>query len=153
MFEQILPCPICKQSFHLNEIYTYQVVKNMRLNSISMRMFLRVKFICSQTGCGESYPLETIHHHEMFEWPHRSIICPVQGWQFIHNVETVMIHLIYCLFHLLYYARCKSLYNVSVLTHNCNVITSQCAIPLVFKYYHNNSPSNHLHKFVFVKTN
>ena len=79
MFEKILPCPICKQSCHLNEIYTYQVEKNKRPNSISMRMFPRVKFICSHAGCRESYPLEKIHHHEMFECPHRSILCPAQG--------------------------------------------------------------------------
>ena len=52
MFEKILPCPICKQSCYLNEIYTYQVEKNKRPNSISMRMFPRVKFICSHAGCG-----------------------------------------------------------------------------------------------------
>ena len=52
MFEKILYCPICKQSCHLNEIYTYQVENNKRQNSISMRMFQRVKFICSHAGCG-----------------------------------------------------------------------------------------------------
>ena len=65
MFEKMLLCPICKQSCHLNEIYSYQVEKNKRPNSISMRMFQRVKFICSYAGCGKSYPLENIHHHEM----------------------------------------------------------------------------------------
>ena len=39
MFEKILPCPICKQSCHLNEIYTYQVKNNKRPNFISMKMF------------------------------------------------------------------------------------------------------------------
>ena len=57
MFEKILHCPICKQSCHLNKIYTYQVENNKRMNSISMKMFTRVKFICSHTGCEESYPL------------------------------------------------------------------------------------------------
>ena len=30
MFEKLFPCLICKQSCHLNEIYTYQVEKNKR---------------------------------------------------------------------------------------------------------------------------
>ena len=34
MFEKLFPCPICKQSCHLNEIYKYQVEKNKRPNSI-----------------------------------------------------------------------------------------------------------------------
>ena len=90
-----------------------------------MRMFQKAKFICTYAGCGKSYPLETIHHHEMFECPHRSILCPAHGCQFINNVETVIIYSINCPFHLLYCAICKSLYNVSVLTHDCNVIKSQ----------------------------
>ena len=106
MFEKILPCPICKQSCHLNEIYTYQVVKNKRPNSISMRMFPRVKFFCSHGGCGKSYPLEKIHHHEMFECPHQSILCSAQVCQFINYVEIVISHSINCSFHLLYCAIC-----------------------------------------------
>ena len=127
--------------------------KNKRPNSISIRIFPRVKFICFHTGCGESYPLEKIHHHDMFECPHRSILCPAQGCQFINNVETVIIHSINCPFHLLYCAICKSLYTVSVLTHDCNVIKSQCTIPSVFKYYQNISPPNHLLKDAFLRTN
>ena len=153
MFEKLFPCPICKQSCHLNEIYTYQVKKNKRLNSISMKMFKRAKFICSYAGCGVSYPLEKIHHHEMFECPHRSILCPAQGCRFINNVETVIIHSINCPIHLLYCALCKSLYNVSVLTHDCNVIKSQRSICSYFKYYHKNSIPNHSHKDVFLRTN
>ena len=118
MFEKLFSCPICKQSCHLNDIYTYQVEKNKRLNSISMKMFTRAKFIFSYAGCGVSYPLEKIHHHEMFECPHRSIICFAQGCRFINNVETVIIHSINCHFHLLYCALCKLLYNVSVRTHD-----------------------------------
>ena len=93
----------------------------------------------------ESYPLEKIHHHEMFECPYQSILCPAQGCQFINNVETVIFRSINCPFHLLYCAICKSLYNVSVLTQNCNVIKSQRTIPSVFKYYHNISRPNHSH--------
>ena len=151
LFEKILPCPICKKSCHHNEIYTYQLEKNKRPNSILMRMFSRVKFICSHAGCGKSYPLEKIHHHEMFECSHRSILCPAQFCQFINNVETVIIHSINCPFHLLYCAICKSLYNVSVLTHDCNVIKSQCEIPSIFKCYHDISPPNHSHKDVFLE--
>ena len=84
-------------------------------------MFKQAKFICSYAGCGKSYPIEKIHHHEMFECPHRSILCFAQGCQFINNVETVIIHSINSPIHLMYYAICKSLYNVSVLTHDCNV--------------------------------
>ena len=58
MFEKLFPCPICKQSCHLNEINTYQVKKNKRPNSILMKMFKRAKFICSYTWFGVSYPLE-----------------------------------------------------------------------------------------------
>ena len=145
MFEKLFPCPICKQSCPLNEIYTYQVEMTKRPNSISMRMFKSVKFICSYAGCGRSYPLETIQHHEMFECPHRSILCPAQGCLFINNVETVIIHSINCPVHLLYCALCKSLYNVSVLTHDCNVIKFQRSIPSYFKYYHENPPPNHSH--------
>ena len=42
---------------------------------------------------------------------------------------------------------------MSVLTHDCNVIKSQRSIPLLFKYYHDNSPPNNSHKDVFLKTN
>ena len=121
MFEKLILCPICKQFCRLNEIYTYQVKMIKRPNSISMRMFKSVKFICSYAGCGVSYSLETIHHHEMFECPQRSILCPAKGCRFINNVETVIIHSINCPFHLLYCALCKYLYNVTVLTHDCNV--------------------------------
>ena len=92
MFKKLFPCPICRQSCHLNKIYKYQVGKNNRPKSISMKMFKRAKFICSYAGCGVSYPLEKIHHHEMFECPHRSILCPAQCCRFINNVETVIIH-------------------------------------------------------------
>ena len=111
------------------------------------------KFICSYAGCGVSYPLEKIHHHEMFEFTHRSILYPAQGCRFINNVETVIIHSINCPVHLLYCGLCTSLYNVSVLTHDCNVIKSQRSIPSYFKYYHENSPSNNSHKDVFLRTN
>ena len=153
MFEKLFPFPICKQSCRLNEIYTYQVEKTKGPNSISMRMFKRVKFICSYAGCERSYPLEKIHHHEMFECPHRSILCPAQGCLFINNVETVIIHSINCPFHLLYCAFCKSLYNVSVLTHVSNVIISQRSTPSYFKYYHENSPPTHSHIDIFLRTN
>ena len=153
MFEKMFPFPICKQSCRLNKIYTYQVEKTKRQNSISMRLFKRVKFICSYAGCGRSYLLETIYHHEMFECPHRNILCFAQSCRFINNVEAVIIHLINCPFHLLYCALCKSLYNVSVLTHDCNVIISQRSIPSYFKYYNENSPPNHSHKDIFVRTN
>ena len=124
LFEKMFPCPICKQSCCINKIYTYQLEKRKRPNSISMKMFTKVKFICSYAGCGKSYPLKKIYHHKMFECPHRSILCPAQSCQFINIVETVIIHSINCLFHLLYCAICKSLSNMSVLTHDCNVIKS-----------------------------
>ena len=153
MFEKMFPCLICKQSSSLYEIYTYQLEKNKRPNSISMRMFNSVKFICSYAGCGRFYPLETIHHHEMFKCFHRSILCPAQSCRFINNVETVIIHSINCPFYLLYCTFCKSLYNVSVLTNDCYVIISQSSIPSYFKYYHENSPPNHSHKDVYLRTN
>ena len=115
-------------------------------------MFKRAEFICSYARCGVSYPLEEIHHHEMFECPHWSILCPAQGCRFINNVQTVIIHSINYPFHLLYCALCKSLYNVSVLTHYCNVIKSQRSIPSYLKYYHENLPPNNSQKNVFLRT-
>ena len=91
-----------------------------------------------------------IHHHEMFECLHQSILCPAQGCKFINNMETVILHSIIWPFHLLYCAFCKSLCNVSILTHDCNVIKSQRSIPSMFKYYHENPPTNHFHKDVFL---
>ena len=100
-----------------------------------------------------SYELEKIHHHEMFECPHRSILCPAQGCRFIIKLKTVIIHSINCPFYLLYCSFCKSLYNVSVQTHDCNVIKSQRYSPSSFKYYHEYPPPNHSHKDVFLITN
>ena len=116
-----------------------------------MRMFKKAKFICTYARCGKSYPLKTKHHHKMFECPHRRILCPEQGCNFINNVKTVIIHSFNCHFHLLYCAICKSLYNVSVLTPNCNIIKSQRSIPSFYKYYHENLPANHLHKDIFLR--
>ena len=89
----------------------------------------------------------------MLECPHQSILCPAQGCRFINNVVTVLINSINCPFNLFYCAICKSLYNVSVLTHYCNIIKSQRSILSYFKYYHDNLPLNHLHKHIFLKTN
>ena len=93
-------------------------------------MFKKAKFICSYAGCGKSYPFEKIYHHEMFECIHRSILCLAQGCKFINKMETLILHFINCPFHLLYYVVCQSLYNMSVLTHDCNVIKTQCSICL-----------------------
>ena len=153
MFEKIFPCPICPQSCRLDEIYSYKVEKQNRPNSLSMRMFKKAKFICTNAGCGKSYLLKTIHHHEMFECPHQSILCFVQGCQFINNVESVIIHSIHFPFHLVYCAICKSLYNILVLTHNCNIIKSQRLSPSFFKYYHEYPPANHSHKDIFLRNN
>ena len=152
MFENIFPCPICQQSCRLDKIYSYKVEKKKRPNSISMRKFKKAKFICTYAGCGKSYLLETIPNHEMFECYYRSILCPAQGCKFINNVETVIIHSINWPFQLLYCAICKSLYNVSVLIHDCNVIKSQRSI-FFFKYYYENSPANYLHKDIFIRNN
>ena len=89
----------------------------------------------------------------MFECLYRSILCPAQGCQFINAVETGIMHFINCSFHLLNCATCKSLYNVSMLTHDCNVLKSQRSIHSLFTYYKNNSPPNHSHKDVFLSTN
>ena len=87
----------------------------------------------------------------MFECFHRSILCPAQGCKFINYVDTVIFHSINCPFHLLYCALCKSLCNVSVLTHDCNVIKFQRSNPSFFKYYHENPPANDFHKDVFLR--
>ena len=116
-------------------------------------MFKMVKFICSYAGCGKTYPLEKLHHYEIIECPHRSALCPSQGCQFIINVETVIIHSFNFLLHLLYYAICKLLYNMSVLTHDYNVIKSQSTIPSVVKYHYNKSPHYNSHKDVCHRAN
>ena len=64
----------------------------------------------------------------------------------------LIIHSINCPLHLLYCALCKSLYNVSVLTHDCNIIKSQHSIPLYFKYHENSLPY-YSHKDVYLWTN
>ena len=87
----------------------------------------------------------------MFECPHRSILCPAQGCRFIIILNTVIIHSINCPVYLLYCAFCKLLYNVSVLSHDCNVIKSLQLIPLYFKYYYENSPGNHSNNNIFLK--
>ena len=95
-----------------------------------MRLFKKTKLICTYTTCKKSYPFETLHHHEMFECPHRRILCPAQSCSIINNVETVNIYSINCPFYLLYCAICILLYNISVLTHDCNIIKSQRSIPI-----------------------
>ena len=107
------------------KIFLYKIEKHKRPNFIFMRMFNKAKIICSYAGCGKSYLLEKIHHHEMFECLNRSILCPAQGCKFINNMETVILHSINCPFYLLYCAFCISLCNVSVLTNDCNVIKFQ----------------------------
>ena len=150
-FDIIVPFPICKQSSRLNEIYTYKVEKNKRLNYDLMRIFKHTKFICSYEGCGMSYSLEIIQHYEMFECLYRSILCFAQCCKFINNVDTIIQHYINCPFHLLYCALFNLLCNVSVLTHDCNVIKSQRSIYSFFKYYYENPPANHFHKNVFLR--
>ena len=85
----------------------------------------------------------------MFECLHRSILCLAKGCKYIKNLETVIHHLINCPVHLLYCALCKSLWNVSVQTYDCNVIKSQRSIFSFLKYYHKNPKANHLHKMFF----
>ena len=65
----------------------------------------------------------------MFEYLYRSILCFAQRCKFINNVKTVILHSINCPLYLLYCVLCKSLCNVSGLTHDCNVIKSQRSIP------------------------
>ena len=84
----------------------------------------------------------------MFKFSHQNILCPAQSLQFINNVETVILQLINSIFYLLCCATCISLYNVSILIHDCNLIKSTS--PSIFKYYHNNLPPNHLNKDVFL---
>ena len=71
----------------------------------------------------------------------------------VNNVESIIIHSINCRFHLLYCTICKSLYNVSVLTHDCNIIKSLRPIPSFFKYYHENPPDSHLQKDILLRNN
>ena len=108
-------------------------------------MFNKAKFICSLSGCGQSFPLEQINHHEMYECFHQNIKCPAPYCKFINKLETVINHSIKCPFHLIYCSECKTLSNVSVLKHDCKVIQAQRTIPSDIKYYHENPPLNHSH--------
>ena len=151
MFDKIFSCSICQQSCRLDKIITYKVEKNKRPNSISMRMFKMAKFICSYSGCKKLYLFEKIHHHNIFECIHRRILYPAQSCKFINKMETVILHSINYPFHLLNCAFCKSLCNVSVLSHDCNVIKSQRSIPFFFKYYHEKPSANHFYRNVFFR--
>ena len=62
MFEKLFPCPICKQSCHLNEIFTYQVEKktsklyfNKTVQKSKVYLLLRKK--CSVSSIGKHPPL------------------------------------------------------------------------------------------------
>ena len=116
-------CLICQQSCRLNEIYSFKVKKKFQLyfneNVHKDKVYLQLRWIWTVL-C-----IRTIHHHEMFECPNRRILCPAKGCNFINNVETVIIYSISCPYNLLYCAICKLVYNVSVFTHDCNIIISQ----------------------------
>ena len=59
-----------------------------------MRMFKNQSlFALTQDGESPIY-WQKIHHDEMFECLHRSILCPAQGCKFINNMETVILHFI-----------------------------------------------------------
>ena len=131
----------------------HKVETKKPLDSISIRMFRKAKFIWSYACCGKFYPLEKIQYHKMFECPYRSMLYLAQACQFINNVKTANIRSIICPFHLLHCAIFTSLYNVSVFTDDCNVIKSQRTILSVFKNYHNILRPNHSHKQVFLRKN
>ena len=144
-FKLIITCLTCRQDCCMYEIYTYQVEKLKRPDSISMRIFNKAQFICSIQGCGQSFLLEQINHHEMYECLHRNIQCAVSYCKFINKLEAVINHSIKCLFHLIYCAKYKTLSNVSVLKHDCKFIQALRTIPSDIKYYHEYPPLNHSH--------
>ena len=84
-------------------------------------MFKTTRFIFFYAECEKSHLLNKIYHYEIFEYLHRNILrsatCNV-----INNVHTVIFYFINCRFYLIYFTLCESLCNVSVSTHNCNVI-------------------------------
>ena len=108
-------------------------------------MFNKAKFICSILGCGQSFLLEQINHHEMYECFHRYIQCPVPYFKFNYKLVIVINHSIKCCFHQIYCAEFETLSNVSVLTHDCKVIQAQRTIPSDITYYHENQQLNHSH--------
>ena len=114
-------------------------------------MFNSTKFICSISGCGQSFPLEQINHYEMYEYPCRNIQCLAPYCKFITVLETVINHYIKCAFHLIYCAECKTFSNVLVLKHDCKVIQAQRTFPFDIKFYHENPPLNHLHGDVLLR--
>ena len=87
----------------------------------------------------------------MFEYTNQKILCPAEGCKFINNLETVIIHTINSFVHMLQSAICKSFYNVSVLTHDCNVIKSQHLIHSFIKYYHVKPPPGHSQKNIYFR--
>ena len=117
-----------------------------------MRMFKNSKFICSNAGCKQSFPLEKIHHHEMNECNERCIRCPAPYCQFTNKLETELNHTIKCLFHLIYCGGCNTLSNLAVLTHDCKEINAQQTLPSKLKYFYEHPPPNHLHGDVFLGT-
>lgn len=80
----------------------------------------------------------------MFECFHCSILCLAQKCRFNNKLKTVIIHSINCPYHLFNCALCTSKYNVSYVTHECDVIKSQRLICSNFKYYNENLLPNYL---------
>ena len=121
-FKLIITCPTCRHDSFMYEIYTYQVKKIIRPDSISMWLFNKAKFISFIQECGQSVLLKQINHHVIYECRHRNIQCTAQFCKFINKLETVTNHSIECPFYLIYCAKCKTLSNVFVLKHDCKVI-------------------------------
>ena len=53
-----------------------------------MRMFNKAKLICSIQRCGQSFLLEQINYHEMYECLNRNIQCYAPYCKFIIKLET-----------------------------------------------------------------
>ena len=115
-----------------------------------MRMFNKAKLICSINGYGQSFSLEQINHHEMYEWLHRNIQCPAPYCKFINKLDTVINHSIKYPFYIIYCVECKTLSNISVLNQYCKVIQAQRTIYSNIKYYHKNPPLKHSHANVLL---
>ena len=98
-----------------------------------MKMFKEALFVCEHAGCGQTFSLDTINHHELYNCKNRRIYCPAHRCYFISRVESVIAHSIQCPFHMIYYANCNISYNNFAHEHECKI---QKGDQLIFRPEH-----------------
>ena len=118
--------------------------QNLLYNIVVQHLYNNIVRFCCKCDMAFTQNVESLIHWKKFTIM-RCLNVLIEVFYVLHKVvnllimvETVIIHLIICHFHLLYCAICKSLYNMSVFNYDCNVIKSLRTIVSVFKYYYNN---------------